>query len=73
MLRISMRNQGNQSSGVIYDSAGNAWTILNGQVAKNGVADSSTSDVLTLAYVNGYIWQMAFFVRFKYIVIVIIF
>jgi hypothetical protein len=42
---------------IISDGAGNTWSILNGQVALNGVADPTTARVIKLAYVNGQIWQ----------------
>jgi predicted esterase len=46
------------SSAAITDAAGNAWTITGGGlVAVNGVADTTTSGVKELAYVNGTIWQ----------------
>ena len=46
------------STAAITDASGNAWTITSGgQVAVNGVTDSLTSNVTTLAYVNGTIWQ----------------
>ena len=46
------------SSAAITDAAGNAWTITGGgQVAVNGVADTTTAGVKELAYVNGTIWQ----------------
>jgi hypothetical protein len=42
----------------IIDASGNAWTITSGgQVATNGAADTVTSNVTELAYVNGTIWQ----------------
>jgi outer membrane biosynthesis protein TonB len=41
----------------IVDAKGNAWTITNGQVAVNGIADQTTGSVTKLAYVNGLIWQ----------------
>src|SRR6185312_7999395 len=46
------------SKAAITDAAGNAWTITSGgQVAVNGVADTTTAGVKELAYVNGTIWQ----------------
>nr|WP_294525521.1 cellulase family glycosylhydrolase [uncultured Rhodopila sp.] len=46
------------SSGTITDAGGNAWSIDSaGQVALNGVADTSTWNVTELAYVNGTIWS----------------
>ena len=42
----------------ITDASGNKWTITSGgQVAVNGVADTTTANVIELAYVNGTIWQ----------------
>ena len=46
------------TSGAIVDASGNKWTITaGGQVATNGIADTTTSGVIELAYVNGTIWQ----------------
>lgn len=42
---------------VITDASGNTWSILNGQVALNGVADRTTRNVIELAYKDGRIWQ----------------
>jgi endoglucanase len=45
-------------NGGLVDASGNRWTITsNGQVAVNGVADTTTANVTELAYVNGEIWQ----------------
>ena len=42
----------------ITDASGNQWTITaGGQVAVNGVADTTTNGVIELAYENGLIWQ----------------
>ncbi len=41
----------------IVDRHGNAWSIVGGQVAVNGVVDPRTANVILLAYVNGRIWQ----------------
>ena len=41
----------------ITDSSGNLWTIVNGQVAINGAADATTSNVVKLAFVGGKIWH----------------
>jgi aryl-phospho-beta-D-glucosidase BglC (GH1 family) len=42
----------------IEDAGGNAWSITSGgQVAVNGVADSTTANVTELAYENGLVWQ----------------
>jgi endoglucanase len=46
------------TTGAITDASGNKWTITAaGQVAVNGVADTTTGNVTELAYVNGTIWQ----------------
>ena len=46
------------SSAAITDASGNAWTITaGGQVAVNGVADTTTNGVIELAYEKGLIWQ----------------
>jgi hypothetical protein len=46
------------STAAIIDATGNKWTITAaGQVAINGTADTTTSGVIELAYVNGTIWQ----------------
>jgi hypothetical protein len=46
------------SAANITDAVGNKWTITaGGQVAVNGVVDSSTSSVTELAYANGIVWQ----------------
>lgn len=48
----------NGTNGQIVDTNGNIWTITSGgQVAVNGVADTTTSGVTTLAYESGKIWQ----------------
>ena len=45
-------------SGTITDAAGNVWGIDSaGQVTIDGVADTTTSQVVELAYVNGLVWQ----------------
>jgi endoglucanase len=45
-------------AGGLIDASGNKWTITpNGQVAVNGVADTTTANVTELVYVNGEIWQ----------------
>src|SRR5947209_1964078 len=41
----------------IVDTNGNHWSIVNGRVAVNGVVDTTTANVVELAYVNGRIWQ----------------
>jgi Cellulase (glycosyl hydrolase family 5) len=46
------------SADAITDASGNTWTITNdAQVAVNGVADTSTANVIRLAYVNGAVWH----------------
>ena len=46
------------TSAAIVDASGNKWTITGGgQVAINGAADTTTGNVIELAYVNGTIWQ----------------
>ena len=44
-------------TGQIVDYNQNIWSIVNGQVAVNGVIDQSTAQVVTLAFENGKIWQ----------------
>jgi sugar lactone lactonase YvrE len=45
-------------TGSIMDTASNKWTITTGgQVAVNGVADTTTKNVIELVYINGTIWQ----------------
>ena len=41
----------------LRDASGNAWSVTQGQVTLNGVADPTTANVSALAYVNGQIWQ----------------
>ena len=46
------------STTAIIDASGNAWTITSGgQVAINGMTDTTTGKVTELAYVNGEVWQ----------------
>lgn len=46
------------SASTIIDASGNAWGITaSSQVAVNGVADTATSNVVELAWVNGLLWQ----------------
>jgi hypothetical protein len=46
------------STAAIVDADGNKWTITDaGQVAVNGIVDTTTASVKALAYVNGMIWQ----------------
>ncbi len=45
------------SSGSVIDATGEVWTITTtGQVAVNGVTDTTTSNVVELAYVNHAVW-----------------
>jgi hypothetical protein len=41
----------------IVDASGNKWTVVNDQVAVNGVVDQTTKNVTELAYVNSQVWQ----------------
>jgi hypothetical protein len=41
----------------IIDAKGNVWAIAGGEVTVGGVADTSTSGVKSLAFVNENIWQ----------------
>jgi len=41
----------------VRDARGNSWSIVNGQIAVNGVADPTTRGVMELALQNGQIWQ----------------
>jgi len=42
----------------LVDASGNRWTITTkGQVAVNGKVDTTTANVLEIAYVSGEIWQ----------------
>ena len=43
--------------GSITDASGNAWSIVGGQVAVNGTPDTSTANVIELAYEKGLVWQ----------------
>jgi hypothetical protein len=46
------------SAAAITDASGNTWTITSGgQVAVNGVADTTTANVTELAYVGKEVWQ----------------
>jgi hypothetical protein len=45
------------SPSAITDGSGNHWTIVNGKVVVNGVADPTTANVIELAYVGGRLWQ----------------
>jgi hypothetical protein len=46
------------STAAVVDASGNKWTITGtGQVAVNGAADLTTSNVTELAYVNNVVWQ----------------
>lgn len=48
---------GGAATGSISDASGNVWSIAGGQVTLNGVADTSTGNVIELAYANGQVWQ----------------
>jgi hypothetical protein len=39
------------------DAQGNHWTIVSGKVAKNGVTDPTTANVVEIEYANGQLWQ----------------
>lgn len=41
----------------LVDAAGNDWTIVSGQVSKNGTIDGSTSSVTLMLYYNGFIYH----------------
>lgn len=41
----------------VYGSGKNVWTIIDGQVVRDGVADPTTANVIALEYKNGVIWQ----------------
>ena len=46
------------STDAIIDASGNVWTITStGQIAVNGVADTTTANVTELAYVAKVVWQ----------------
>lgn len=46
------------STTAIVDASANQWTITSGgQIAVNGVTDTTTANVTELAYVNGQVWQ----------------
>jgi hypothetical protein len=45
------------SLSAITDQSGNHWTIVDGGVVVNGVADATTANVIQIAYVGGQIWQ----------------
>ncbi|WP_428486787.1 cellulase family glycosylhydrolase [Rhodopila sp.] len=48
----------NGAGQTITDAAGNQWAIDgSGQITFNGVADTSTANVIKLANINGTIWQ----------------
>jgi hypothetical protein len=53
---LLIATSGNTPS-AITDASGNAWTVVNGQVAVNGVVDKTTANVTHLAYVDGAVWQ----------------
>ncbi len=41
----------------LVDASGTTWTVVNSQVAVNGIIDAATNRVTELAYANGTIWQ----------------
>ncbi len=41
----------------ITDGTGNLWNIVNGQVTLNGTTDTTTANVVKLAFVRGSIWD----------------
>jgi Ca-dependent carbohydrate-binding module xylan-binding len=41
----------------ITDGTGNLWNIVNGQVTLNGTTDTTTANVVELAFVRGTIWD----------------
>jgi hypothetical protein len=41
----------------ITDGTGNLWNIVNGQVTLNGTTDTTTANVVKLAFVRGTIWD----------------
>lgn len=45
------------AGGAITDAQGNQWSIANGQVTVNGVADPTTARVIGLVYSSGQVWQ----------------
>jgi hypothetical protein len=46
------------STAAIIDSSGNRWTITSGaQIAVNGTVDTTTANVIEIAYEQGVIWQ----------------
>ena len=46
------------TAGKIVDAGGNTWTITaSAQVAVNGVTDTSTANVIALAWEKGVVWQ----------------
>jgi hypothetical protein len=45
------------SSKPITDGSGNLWNIVNGQVTLNGTTDTTTANVVKLAFVGGTIWD----------------
>jgi hypothetical protein len=50
----------------IVDGANNLWTINAGQVAVNGVVDTSTAKVIAIAFVNNQLWQQNNTLRWWY-------
>ena len=43
--------------GSVVDANGADWTISNGKVAINGILDTTTADVVQLAYVGSRVWR----------------
>lgn len=41
----------------INDASGNIWSVIDGQVVVNGVADPATGNVTEMAYEKGVVWQ----------------
>jgi hypothetical protein len=41
----------------VWDYIGNSGPVTAGQVVINGEADTTTSGVITLAYINNQLWQ----------------
>ena len=41
----------------ITDATGNIWNIVNGRVTLNGTTDTTTANVMKLAFVRGTIWD----------------
>jgi hypothetical protein len=41
----------------LTDASGNTWSVLDGHVEWNGLSDTTTANVVAVAYVNGAVWQ----------------